>query len=491
MIIMLQNKKGFTLIELLVVIGILAVLAAIAIPTVAGLIDRANASSDKTNANEMTNAVDRFASEYELYKNDISMGIIPNDDMDTAQGRVHNIIGAISRADITELETSGSDDAVLIDKDTKYPMTAEMVKSVVQNYMKTSSTTFEPKQSDMCYWYSPECGVVVVAGHNSSVAQKNELIVSGKDAKGNSLDGDTVWFDLTCTATGSEEEDEEENIVLAPIPVGGVYTVAATNEVLTGDGSTVMFPAKSAEGDVYSYGDYNYTYVVSTEIPVYTIEHKGWQVAVKQYGQSTYGTILSYINNEPVIDMFGTFSNCRQMKTAPAIPSTVKYMVDTFNCSGITTAPEIPYGVETLFSCFNSCVSLETAPVIPSTVKNMDLAFSGCIKLKVAPVIPEGVESAGSAFSECRIMTLPSGNYVLPDSLTSIGSMFGYCPALEGTIVINEKMPYSGYEGFLSQADFSTQELYLAGNSPYLDNFGADYTYNYCAECNGHCNNSH
>ena len=70
----IKSKKGFTLIELLVVIGILAVLATIMIPIISGAINKANMSADKTNANEMTNSIERFASEYELYKQDIASG---------------------------------------------------------------------------------------------------------------------------------------------------------------------------------------------------------------------------------------------------------------------------------------------------------------------------------------------------------------------------------------------------------------------------------
>ena len=199
-----KSKLGFTLIELLVVIGILAVLAAIAIPSVAGLIDRANVSSDATNANEMTNAIERFVSEYELYCQDIASNKVNLNDLDSAQGRVYNVTGIDDRADIELIESTGLN-GKQINRDTKYPANALTLQSVTENYMKTSSSPFEPKQSDCHYYYSPDCGLVVCTEtKKSSVDDLNKLVQNGKDAKGKDLSLSTKWIDLTNSNTNVE-----------------------------------------------------------------------------------------------------------------------------------------------------------------------------------------------------------------------------------------------------------------------------------------------
>ena len=42
------NKKGFTIVELVIVIAVIAILAAVLIPTVSGIIAQANLSNDKS-----------------------------------------------------------------------------------------------------------------------------------------------------------------------------------------------------------------------------------------------------------------------------------------------------------------------------------------------------------------------------------------------------------------------------------------------------------
>ena len=194
----IKSKKGFTLIELLVVIGILAVLATIAIPSVAGLIDRANVSADNTNANEMTNAMERFVSEYELFRQDIASGTFDVNNMDAAQGRVYNVTGADSIEDIRALESEAGFNGIRIDLDNKYAQNHATAKAVIENYMKTSSSTFEPKQSDMTYWYNTVTGYTVVAEKDVNTATLQKQLPQEIRYSTSQPASVSEWIDLSC-----------------------------------------------------------------------------------------------------------------------------------------------------------------------------------------------------------------------------------------------------------------------------------------------------
>ena len=48
-----NNKKGFTIVELVIVIAVIAILAAVLIPTFAGIINKANQSADQQAVKQM------------------------------------------------------------------------------------------------------------------------------------------------------------------------------------------------------------------------------------------------------------------------------------------------------------------------------------------------------------------------------------------------------------------------------------------------------
>ena len=357
---LLKSKKGFTLIELLVVIGILAVLAAIAIPSVAGLIDRANASADKTNANEMTNAIERFASEYEIVRQDLMSGLIKDvNNLDGAQGRVYYVTKVTTQIQIENLEkdaTAGPETTGrAIYRDTKYPVNVETTKAIVEAYTKTSSATFVPKQSDKHYYYSPDCGLVVVGDKNVTDPTKlNELVVSGMDAKGNELGVNTKWINLT-TATYTDTD----------IQVAGSATL---------NGSTLSWDdlQLTENGTLYGY--------------------KAEKITDTSIGE------LAFMWNETL--------------DAIVLPNTITD-IEASAFLGCTKLESIvvPDGITTInASVFSTCPSLANV-VLPNSITKIDTgAFYGCSSL-TSIALPGNVTRIGSeSFADCTSLTNISFN---------------------------------------------------------------------------------
>ena len=65
-----MNKKGFTIVELVIVIAVIAILAAVMIPTFGGIIDKANKSAAEQEAKAIWK---------ELYGVDLSDGTLDNE----------------------------------------------------------------------------------------------------------------------------------------------------------------------------------------------------------------------------------------------------------------------------------------------------------------------------------------------------------------------------------------------------------------------------
>ena len=406
-----KNKQGFTLIELLVVIGILAVLAAIAIPSVAGLIDRANKSADNSNAVEMTNAVERFVSEYELYKQDIASGTFKESDLDSAQGRVFNVTGIKTREDVTKFESTGLNGKG-VDLDSKYPANEETVKAVIQNYMKTSSSTYEPKQSDCQYYYSPECGKVVVSTTGSTPTELDAIVFDDALILNTTLDSkaqyDTTiqWICLDTAKTDNTADTNRtdngtlltnfDNLNLTGlIPAGATYYVVGettgypeigdySNAIDTLEGGVDHFPTTSSVGDIFVYGDYEYRYKMSVDIGCWDtspIMGDGWGVSVRDYSEESYSDILKSINGKPITSLCETFAGCENLTTAPALPDSAIDLTGTFaNCYSLITVSKISSSAIYIKNMFIDCENLTGTIRIDANPTSYDYCFGRTTK---------------------------------------------------------------------------------------------------------------
>jgi len=221
--------------------------------------------------------------------------------------------------------------------------------------------------------YSPQTGTTgKVTMHNNGVEYK--CVVTDSSSNTASATGKLTVTGATKVEswnvgaendnTAYERESAKDNVV-ATLYSDGELT-------LTGSGNTVVFTkAPWCEGT-------NKTKVHSS-----TIDSK-----IKP-------TSMQYWYNE-----------CYNLTTAPAIPSSVKEMANTFcNCSSLTNAPAIPENVYDISNTFAGCTSLAKAPKIPKSVKLMQSTFSGCSSLTDAPEIPSDVSDMIKTFYNCSALT--------------------------------------------------------------------------------------
>ena len=198
---MINSKKGFTLIELLVVIGILAVLAFVAVPAVAGLIDRARSSSDMQEIRAMEVAINLYAVDGRSYLS--ATYDMPN--LETVLREVSD--GDTDYATLVNNRCNGT-----FNKDF-LPVTAKSFSSVVFNYCKVHNKKLTtPSQFNLDYYYNVDTGLIIRAEKGITDRQVlRNILLDTRDED----DITGMWINITAsTENGLTNEMPEADSVL-------------------------------------------------------------------------------------------------------------------------------------------------------------------------------------------------------------------------------------------------------------------------------------
>ena len=247
--------------------------------------------------------------------------------------------------------------------------------------------------------------------------------------------------------TEPEDPDPEDpgDIILGDkIPDGGIYYVGILGNT-TGDYTDPdavyeggdNFPDTIKDGDIFVYGDYEYRYNRYHTGSKWESNSnlRGWGVRVLRNDKSSYGKIFESINSKNIKSLQGTFHNCKNLTTAPTMPSNVLSMRSTFyGCDKLQTAPAIPSKVTDMHETFYGCALITKAPVLPDTLKIMHSTFRHCTSLIEAPEVPSKVTDLGAAFQGCTAMV--KGPSVIPEKVLNIATTFYGCTNLTGNIQI-------------------------------------------------------
>ena len=147
--------------------------------------------NDKMMAHQMTQAVEQFDCEYAMYCRDVKMKTINFNKMDDMQKRVYNITSAKTMEDIKVFEK------LQLDKSTKHIKNKENLKKMFEEYILNETLYYSPTQPEYSFWYSYECGTIVVSKTDSTIKELNSLIPNKTTSNGNPLTSDTNWINLS------------------------------------------------------------------------------------------------------------------------------------------------------------------------------------------------------------------------------------------------------------------------------------------------------
>lgn len=231
------------------------------------------------------------------------------------------------------------------------------------------------------------------------------------------------------------------------VPDGFVYTRFDGTTYAAGEAITVM----PEIGDSMTNGIYLYTYgkertvqkmgnddVIETTVS--EMVSPCWSVYAEDVSLSSYPALQKTINGEPLCNLNTAFMNCKNMKTAPAIPSSVAEMKATFAyCTALETAPVLPEDIRELYGTFYLCSALKAAPEIPSDVYYMGYTFYRCSSMTAPPKLPENLTNLGGTFQYCsKLQSAP----VIPDGVTDVSYAFLYCTSLTQAPTIPASVNY-------------------------------------------------